>query len=178
MTRIDDVRAIADPLVVARGFELYDIEQHGPAVRVTVSAPIGVSGPGIADLSAITRDLSRALDEADPIDSRYTLEVSSPGLERSLRTPEHFLRAVGETASVKIRQAGQPAERIRGVITAADDDGVTLAVQADDGTPTGDERRLTHDTIDSARTIFEWGMTPPEKPGQSESPGSTRRSDP
>lgn len=179
MSRIDEVRKLAEPMVSQRGFQLYDIEQHGPVLRVTVGGPTRTSGPTIDDLSSMTRELSRLLDETDPISGSYTLEVSSPGLERKLRTVEHFTGAIGETASVKIRIAGQPAERIRGVITAVtDDQSITLATQSGDGKPTGDTRQVALADIDSARTIFEWGMTPPDPPAESESTGPTRRTEP
>ena len=59
-------------------------------------------------ITPLTRAISRALDEADPIDGRFTLEVSSPGLERTLRTPEHFRGAVGRWSTVKTT-TGSPA---------------------------------------------------------------------
>lgn len=179
MARIDDVRALADPMVAQRGFRLYDVEQAGPIVRVTVDGPTRTTGPSIDDLSAITRELSRLLDEADPISGSYTLEVSSPGLERKLRTFEHFVGAIGETTSLKIRIAGQAAERIRGIITAVtEEEGVTVELQTDNGKATGETRRVALAEINSARTIYEWGMTPPEPPAESESTGPTRRTEP
>lgn len=179
MSRIDEVRKLAEPMVAERGFELYDIEQHGPVLRVTVGGKTRTSGPGIGDLSSMTRELSRLLDEADPISGSYTLEVSSPGLERKLRTPDHYSGAIGETASVKIRIPGKPAERIRGVIASfSDDQGVTLDIQNGDGKPTGETRQVPLADIDSARTIYEWGMAPPEPPAESESTGPTRRTEP
>lgn len=178
MSRIDEVRKLAEPMVASRGFVLYDIEEHGPVLRVTVAGKTRTAGPGIADLSSMTRELSALLDETDPISGSYTLEVSSPGLERKLRTPEHFKGAIGETASVKIRIAGQPAERIRGVITAvSEDEGVTLETQTGEGKPTGETRPVALADIDSARTIYEWGMTPPEPPAENESTGPTRRTE-
>lgn len=184
MSTIDAVRAIAEPVVTARGFELYDLEQHGPVLRVTVASAIGRPNPGVDELGSISKELSRALDEADPISGRYTLEVSSPGLERKLRTPEHFRRAVGETASVKVRVPGEPARRVRGVVIAADDEGITLRTGSDtapDSDTDSPNLRLEYGVIDSARTVFEWGMTPPDRePAANPSApaeGTTRRSD-
>src|SRR5512139_844724 len=81
------VRAVIEPVVAAQGLELFDLEQAGPVLRVTVDRPGGVDMEAIA---STTRALSRALDEHDPIAGHYTLEVSSPGLERPLRTPAHW----------------------------------------------------------------------------------------
>jgi ribosome maturation factor RimP len=158
MSKIDEVRAIAEPIVTARGFGIYDLDQHGPVLRLTVTGGADTGAPGIDDLGAITRELSRALDAADPIDSRYTLEVSSPGLERRLRTPVHFVGAVGEVVTVKVRVRGEPTERVRGVLAAADDDGIEVTVDPDDAGGVAEARRLTYDVIDSARTVFDWDM--------------------
>ena len=186
MTTIDTVRSIAEPLIAARGFELYDLEQHGPVVRVTVGAAPGAQNPGVDELGSISRELSRELDAADPISGRYTLEVSTPGLERKLRTPEHFMRAVGETVTVKVRESGQPTRRVRGVVRSADDDGVVVHLdevpetEAPDAEAATGDLRLAYDIIDSARTVFEWGMAPPDPNPDPSVPaeGSTRRSDP
>jgi ribosome maturation factor RimP len=179
MTAIDAVRTIAEPMVAARGFEIYDIDQHGPVLRVTVSGPAGGAGPGIDDLGLITKELSKALDDADPIAGRYTLEVSSPGLERRLRVPEHYRRAVGETVSVKIRVPGEPTRRVRGVVTDADDTSVEVRPDPEPGTDPS-PLRIAYDTIDTARTVFEWGMSPPDQSPteRDSSEGATRRSDP
>ncbi|MGY6502086.1 MAG: ribosome maturation factor RimP [Acidimicrobiales bacterium] len=170
-TGIDRVRELAQIAVDARGFDLYDVERHGPVLRVTVTG--SAQPPGIADLSAITRELSRALDETDPVDGKYTLEVSSPGLERLLRTPTHYAGAMGETVTVKVR-GREGVQRIRGVLAGADDQGIEVRVD-DDTEPVA----VGYDEIDSARTVYEWGMEPPARAGdESESTNAaTRRSD-
>jgi ribosome maturation factor RimP len=114
-------------------------------------------GVDVDEVASLTRAVSRALDEADPIDSRYTLEVSTPGLERTLRTPQHFAGAVGETARIRLRPEVEGDRRVEGVVTGADDDGVTVRV--DDET----ERHLRYDEIDRARTVFVWGPPAKEK---------------
>lgn len=179
MATLDQVRRIADPVVADRGFALYDVEQQGPVVRVTVSAAADGESPSIDDLSAITREVSRQLDEADPIPGRYTLEVSSPGLERVLRLPEHFAGAVDELVSVKVRRStAGGARRIRGVLRAAADDHVVVAVDEGDDTPPGTEATIAYADIEKARTVFEWGPT--TKPGgrSATQPAPTRRSTP
>lgn len=154
MSTIDRIRDIAAPLLADRGLELYDVEQHGPVVRVTVDGPDGV---GLDELSKLTRTLSLALDEQDPIPGRYTLEVSSPGLERPLRTASHFQRAIGDEVTVKTRVEVDGERRFRGTLTAADDEAIVLAGD-------GAERRLAYADIDKARTVFTWGPAP--KPGK------------
>lgn len=148
----ENVRTLCAPVVDELGIELYDVERAGGILRVTVDSPGGVSLDQVAEA---TRRISRLLDEHDPVPGRYTLEVTSPGLERTLRTPEHFRRAVGMQASVRVRLADGRVERIGGVIVSADDDAVTVA--PDDGGP---EVRVEYDDVDRARTVFEWGAGP------------------
>ena len=144
------------PVVAAARLELVDVELRSGVLRVTVDRPGGV------DLEALTdanRAVSIVLDESDPIPGRYTLEVSSPGVERTLRTPAHFVKAVGETVTVKTRPQVPGDRRLTGELLAADDHGLELAVE---GAPDG-RVRLAYSDIDRARTVFAWGPRP--KPG-------------
>jgi ribosome maturation factor RimP len=159
MTTADRVRDVVAPLLSERDLDLYDIELAGPVLKVVVDRAAGLDLDMLADA---TRAVSRALDEADPIAGRYTLEVTSPGLERPLRTPQHFARAVGETVKVKVTAAaaGEAGERrLAGVLAVADGDGITIRTGDDPAA----ERRLGYADIERARTVFEWGPT--EKPG-------------
>jgi ribosome maturation factor RimP len=157
---VEQVHEIVAPLLTSRSLELVDIEQSGSQVRITVDRPGGVDLDAIADA---TRAVSAALDEHDPIPSHYTLEVSSPGLERPLRTPTHFARAVGARVTLKTVPGSEGERRVTGVLVAADDDGVTMEV--DDGGPdAAAERRVRYDQIERARTVFDWPSAP--KPGR------------
>ena len=114
-------------------------------VRVLVDLP---DGPGDLDLDAlseVSRAVSAAVDEADPVKGRYTLEVSTPGAERALSTPRHFRRAVGHDVELVAEDDGVDAV-LTGTITAADEDSVTL--QAD-----GRERVLALDDVRQARRV-------------------------
>src|SRR3546814_15533308 len=94
MAAADRVHEIIAPLVEAAGLDLYDLELAGGVLRVLVDRE---GGADIDAISKLTRATSRALDEHDPIAGSYTLEVSTPGLERQLRTPQHYAGAVGTT---------------------------------------------------------------------------------
>src|SRR5690606_21976217 len=118
--RLHDIVA---PICAELDVELVDDEYTGGDVPATIDWPDGVDMDAIA---RVTRAVSRALDEHDPISGRYTLEVSSPGLERPLRTQAHFSRAVGSTVRIKTRPGVEGDRRIDGVLSAADDDGVTV----------------------------------------------------
>jgi ribosome maturation factor RimP len=148
MSVVDDVQQLVAPLLADLGLDVYDVEYTGGTVRVTVDRPGGVDLDAIA---VATRLISRELDHADPVPGRYTLEVTSPGLERSLRTSAHFRTAVGAIVTVRTRPEVEGDRRSRGVLSAADGDGIV--VRLDDGT----ERRLAYDEIERAKTVFEWG---------------------
>lgn len=146
--------------------EVFDVEVRAGLVRVLLDREGGVD---LEALSAANRVVSAALDSRDPIPGRYTLEVSSPGIERPLRTPEHFARHVGSLVSVKTR-AGVPGERrIQGELVAVDCSGITIS-----GGTAGD-RRLSYDDIDKARTVFDWGGGP-GRPAHAPKPHPKNRS--
>jgi len=148
MTAADRVREIVAPLVAEADLELYDLDLAGGVLQVLVDKP---GGADIGVISTLARSISRALDEHDPIDGTYTLEVGSPGLERPLRAPSHYGGAVGTTVKVKTKPGVEGDRRIEGTVTAADDSSVTVR-PAD-----GDERTLRYEDIERARTIFQWG---------------------
>src|SRR5690606_13866067 len=95
--------------------------------------------------------ISRALDEHDPIAGSYTLEVSTPGLERPLRTPEHFSRSIGASVKIKTKPGTEGDRRVEGAIASADDTTVTI------DTADSNQRTLRYEDIERARTTFEWG---------------------
>ncbi|MET0420537.1 MAG: ribosome maturation factor RimP [Acidimicrobiia bacterium] len=154
------VDAVA-PVLVARGLSLYDIEITGAGKARVVRVLITNHEKGGLDLDAIaaaTEAISPVLDEsavAAALPGPYALEVSSPGIERGLRLPEHFRGAIGETISVKVRDA----ERMHGKLVAADDSGFDLELDS-----TTDDAPVTHvaySDVVQARTVFEWGASSP-----------------
>jgi ribosome maturation factor RimP len=99
---IEKVRGIAAPLAGAEGLELVDVELAGPGGHPTLRLYIDKEGGvSLDDCTSLSRAVSAALDVEDPIDGAYDLEVSSPGLERPLRTPEHFQKFLGQRVRVK-----------------------------------------------------------------------------
>jgi ribosome maturation factor RimP len=150
MAIIDRVRELVTPIVEAESVELYDIEHNGGVLRILVDDENGID---IAVIKRISRGVSELLDEVDPIPGRYTLEVSSPGLERPLRTPEHFRKAVGSDVRIKTRPVADAERRVEGRLTAADDNGFDIDVD-------GQVRRVAYGDVTKARTMFHWGPTP------------------
>jgi ribosome maturation factor RimP len=146
------VQELVAPLLDAQGLELVDVEVKAGTLRIAVDQPGGVDLDAIAQASHI---ISEALDREDPLPGRYSLEVSSPGVERPLRTPAHFQRFVGTTVSVRTTATAAPEgeRRVQGHLDGADEEGITV-----------EGRRIAYGDIDRAHTVFEWG--PAAKPGQ------------
>jgi ribosome maturation factor RimP len=156
---------LIESVLSTSGLELVDVQVGGGLVRVTVDRPGGVD---LDALSETTRAVSAALDHEDPIPGgRYTLEVTSPGVERPLRTPEQFQRFIGSQVSVKTRPGTDGERRVAGRLAHADGAGVVIAGV---GLPE-DGRRLAYADIERARTTFEWGPTDPGRGGR---PGTRR----
>ena len=174
---------LLEPVVDTLGLSLYDVELIGGTgrartVRVLVDEPGASSGIGLDQIAAATDAVSPALDRAveDPatgvariLPGAYTLEVSSPGLERPLRTVGHWRGAIGATVSVRTNHADETIRR-RGVVAAVDDDGADLDID-------GARERVAFTDVVQARTVFEWGPAP--KPGgpkpKKSKPGSPKQ---
>ncbi len=121
--------ALTEPLLGRLGYELVDLEfapGRGQAVlRVFIDAPAGV---GLEDCERASRELSALLDLEDPIPSGYTLEVSSPGFDRVLRTRAHFGRFVGSRVFVELKEPRAGRRRYTGTLVTVDDEGIALEV--------------------------------------------------
>jgi ribosome maturation factor RimP len=124
----ETIVAAIEPVLAPLGLELFDVQFTGSGRARTVR--VMVDRDGGVDLDAISAASERIQPALDAIDDLgpYALEVSSPGLERPLRRPEHFRRAVGETVSVKVRGADGEVRRLRGELVATDERGVTVDV--------------------------------------------------
>jgi ribosome maturation factor RimP len=160
------VREIVEPIASDLQLDVYDVEQRGGTMRVTLDTPPG--SPGGVDLDQLalaTRLISRELDHTDPVPGGYTLEVTSPGVERALRTPAHFQREIGKTIAIRLADVTAAERRIEGVLVAADDRSATVSVAAGNEIV---ERVVEIAGIDRARTVFVWGPQP--KPGKSPNP--------
>ena len=153
MSALDEVRDLAEAVARRRSLKLWDVEFGGrpgnSVVKVYVDSDNG--GVDLETVAKISEEISRGLDLKDPIPGRYTLEVSSPGLERSLKTPEHFARSAGEKVIVKTTEVlvGK-SHRIDGTINEAGADAVRLRLES------GNEVEVPYSSIKSARTVFEW----------------------
>jgi ribosome maturation factor RimP len=188
LTTVEDkVLALVRPIVDDLRLELYDFEFKGGIVKITVDTPPGtVGGPenrhgGVTldQLALVTRLIGRDLDHHDPIPSHYTLEVSSPGLERNLRTPAHFQREIGKSVTVRLRAPLDGQRRCNGVLVAADDTTVTIRLDEPSG-PSADivERVVPIELIDRARTVFHWEKGTKGTPTSPKSHGTAHGTNP
>ena len=123
---------LAEPVIAGLGMELVDVEflheRDSWILRMFIDKPGGV---GLEDCETVSHSIETLLDVEDVVEHAYHLEVSSPGLDRRLKKPEHFRRAEGHTVKLKtFGPLGEPPRRnFRGVLTAVADDGVTLDVE-------------------------------------------------
>jgi ribosome maturation factor RimP len=161
----DDVERIAAPLLQAAGLDLVDVEIRSGNVVVTVDREGGID---LDTLASTSKTISAAIDrEGIGPPSRYELEVSSPGLERRLRRPEHFRRFVGHQVSLRTLPGVDGERRLEGELVSADDHGIVVAApELPDGC-----RRLPYGDIERAHTIFDW------RAALARTPSPTARSD-
>lgn len=168
---VDRVTSLVAPIVTDLGLDLYDIEYTGGIVRIVVDTqPGGPTGVSLENIALITRLVSREFDHSDPIPGRYTLEVTSPGLERTLRLPRHFVREVGKTIAVRLSSALDGQRRIQGDLVSASQD--TIVVRLADNALT--EVTIPLSIVERAKTVFQWGPTP--KPGSTGAATKSKKS--
>ena len=169
----DELLELLTSTVGALGLELVDAEVRAGLVRVVVDRTGDAADVDV--IADATRAVSGVLDSHDPLPGRrYTLEVSSPGVERPLRTPRHFIRAVGEVVTVRTTAGGQGGRRVTGRLAFADEDGFVI----EDQSLRGDGRHFAYSEVERARTVFEWpATTRPEgtRRGGTGRHGETRR---
>jgi ribosome maturation factor RimP len=168
-TEIDRLHELVTPIASDLDLDVYDIERRGGTLRVTLDTRPGADGGVTLDsLSLATRLISRELDHQDPIAGSYTLEVTSPGVERPLRTAAHFAREVGKTISARLRDPSAEPRRLHGTLLSADGNAATIACED------GVERTVQLDAIDKARVVVDW--TPKPKPGKAGSRAKKQQS--
>ena len=161
--KAEELQALLAPTVASLGLELLGVEfvpsGASALLRLFIDAP--ERHVGIEDCEAASREVSALLDVEDPISSEYTLEVSSPGIDRPLFTIAQFARWIGDEAKVALRLPQQGRRRITGRIVSAQDDTLVLADAQGEVT-------IKFDNIDKARLNPDFvalGLAPQPKPG-------------
>ena len=143
----DKLIKLVEPLVEQLGFELADLELRTGGrdgiLRIFIDKADGI---GIEDCEEVSRRVSAILDVEDPVQSDYTLEVSSPGLDRTLTKLAHFQRFMGQDVKVKLRFPLEGRRHYRGALKVADEDKIEVEVD-------GESFSLPLATIESVRLI-------------------------
>jgi ribosome maturation factor RimP len=143
----EQLHALIEPIVASLGCELWGLEYltqgRYTTLRLFIDSAEGVT---LEDCEKVSRQVSSVLDVEDPIESEYTLEVSSPGLDRPLYTAAQYARYIGEQVNLRLRIARDGRRKFKGTILAVDGDDVRIAV--DDK-----EHVLAVDLIDKANVI-------------------------
>lgn len=168
------VRAVVLPVLVAHGVELADVqfttERAGWTLRLYIERPGSNEASGgvtLADCAEVSRDVSTVLDVEDFIPHRYHLEVSSPGLDRPLRSEHDFVRFRGKLARVKLNKPAPDGQRLlRGTLEEAPAGAVAVRV---------DDKRIevAYADVEEANLVFE--LAPQPKQGKGKGGGAGRR---
>jgi ribosome maturation factor RimP len=149
---VERVQSVISPILWALGLELVEVVcvGRGPrsVVRVLIDKPGGVT---VTDCEQAHKALGPALDVADPFPHAYTLEVSSPGLDRPLKRLQDYQRAIGKEVSLKLRQPLNGQWRVIGWLAEADERAVSLTVPG--GTDHPQAIRLEREQIAEARLV-------------------------
>lgn len=136
-----------EPVVVDMGYELIEIEYHPNlnygVLRLYIDKDSGIL---VEDCSAVSRQISAVLDVEDPVPGQYSLEVSSPGMDRPLRKLDDFQRFTGEVAKIKTSMPFEGQRNFKGIITGVEDDLVIIECE-------NKEVRLPVTAIDKARLV-------------------------
>lgn len=144
------VRDLLQPVADEFGYMLWDVEyvKEGAemVLRITIDKEEGID---IDDCEKMHRAIDPLLDEADPIEVSYRLEVSSPGVERTISRPEHFECCMGEKVEAKLYAPINGAKKITGILAAADEKTFTLDIE-------GEEVTLEKSACAKLATVFEW----------------------
>ena len=177
--KADEIAALLAPTVESLGLELLGIEYlpapGGATVRLYIDVPAADAASrsvGIEECETVSREVSAQLDVADPISGNYTLEVSSPGLDRPLFGVAQFARFVGETAKVTLKLPQDGRRRLQGEVLRVD--GSTIAFAVDNA-----EVEIDAANIDKAKLVPDWialGLAPAQdKSGRDARPGKQKK---
>ena len=143
---------LAAPLAESEGMEIVDIEfrrEGGRGGRVLRLYLDKEGGPNVDDLSRVSRQLSELLDSQDAVPGAYTLEVSSPGINRPLKRPEHFARFIGKRIRVRTRVIIDNRRSFLGILQQVLEDRITLSQD-------GKEYQIPFSMIEKSNYEHDW----------------------
>ena len=144
------VRELITPIADELGYMLWDVEyvKEGAdmILRITIDKEEGID---IEDCEKMSRAIDPVIDEADPIETSYRMEVSSPGVERILSRPEHFEKCIGEKVEIKLYAPRNGQKQFIGILSAADSGSITIDLN-------GENVVLEKSAVAKVTTVFDW----------------------
>lgn len=147
---VEAVRDLAEPLTDAEGAELVEVEVKGQRNRRLVRLVADADGGLDVDrIARISRAVGDALDQDDVVPGTYTLEVTSPGVDRPLRTGRDFARNLGRDVRIVRREGLDGARELTGTLTGVDEAGLTLNVK-------GQSRTVPLDEVAHGKVVLPW----------------------
>lgn len=130
----ETVRELVEPTVKEIGYEIYDVEYSKIGTELHLEITLdSENGINIDDCEKVHRAIEPIIDEADPIDSFYYLDVSSPGLERPIRTAEHYVKCTGEVIEAKFFAAVNGKKSVVGTLDGYDAESDTVKITEKNG---------------------------------------------
>jgi len=143
----EELNKLVEPVIINMGYELSDLEvkQDGPnkLVRFFIDKPEGIT---LEDCESVSQQVSLILDVEDIVNEDYTLEVSSPGLNRKLTKIEHYLRFLGSEVKIKLHSSIEGRKNYRGKLLVADENEIEIEVD-------GQMHKIPTESIDSTRLV-------------------------
>ena len=146
----DTVREVIEPTVTSLGYSIWDVtyskigaDYH---LEITIDHERGIN---IEDCEKVHRTIDPLLDELDPIEGAYHLEVSSPGIERDIRTDEHFAVCMGEKVEVRLFAPLEGRKSFVGILAAYEDGIITIDEN-------GVEYKIPRDKASAIKTVFDF----------------------
>jgi ribosome maturation factor RimP len=147
------VKELLEPTINEMGYFLWDVEyvKEGAEwfLRITLDNEEGIN---INDCERVHMEISPMLDEADPIEGAYRLEVSSPGIERDLKNPMHYNACIGWDVEVKLFTAFEGRKSIKGILAGYDEENNTFAINENDNTVI-----LEKSLVSKIKTVYDFG---------------------
>ena len=154
-TTVSDIWTVVEPYLAAERLELDDVELLGRGPGQLLRVVVDGENVNVDRLADVSRGLSRLLDNETDLSDAYRLEVTSPGLERNLRLPAHYIKSIGREVVVKVARGGERAS-LRGTLVEVGETSFTIEAEH--------ERTVVeYQDVLRAKTVFRWEKAP--KPG-------------
>ncbi len=152
MAKADKLESLLEPVIEALGYELLGVmhlsQGSHSLLRIYIDSEQGIM---VEDCEKVSRQVSALLDVEDPIAGNYSLEVSSPGMDRPLFKPAHYERFLGQTANIHLRRGLDGRRKFKGVMKTLQDNELILEMD-------GQEYRLPFDDIEKANLVPEYKL--------------------